>query len=82
MYVSPTSRVSAAGSNARTYIVPIPHGAGNVDWPKPGMDRAGEAELAGIRSIPQSDLSPGPDPATYAFANAVFQGNLFRIPLH
>jgi len=82
MYVSPTSRVSAAGSNARTYIVPIPHGAGNFDWPKSGMDGAGEAQLAGIRSIPQSDLSPGPDPETYAFANAVFQGNLFRIPLH
>jgi Tol biopolymer transport system component/predicted Ser/Thr protein kinase len=82
LYVSLTSQYSAAGSATRTYIIPIPHGAGAFDWPESGMDGASAQQLAGIRSIPRSDIAPGPDPQTYAFASAVFQGNLFRIPLH
>ncbi len=82
MYVTPTSRYSAAGSTVHTYIVRIPHGVGLVDLPASGIDLATDEELAGIQSIPQADMSPGPDPQTYAFATATFQGNLFRIPLH
>jgi hypothetical protein len=82
MYVSLTSRNSAAGSTVHTYVIPIPHGLGLLDLPASGIDRANEAELAGIQSIPQADMSPGPDPQTYAFTTAAFQGNLFRIPLH
>jgi hypothetical protein len=82
LYVSLSSQYSVAGSTARTYVVPIPHGVGLFDWPESGMDGAGDKQLAGIRSIPQADIAPGPDPQTYAFASAVFQGNLFRIPLH
>jgi len=82
IYVTLTSRYSAPGSTTRTYIIPIPHGTGAFDWPESGMDAAGDKQLAGIRSIPQADIAPGPDPQTYAFASAVFQGNLFRIPLH
>ncbi len=82
MYVSTISRLSAAGSNKLTYIIPIPRGFGLLKLPASGIDRASEAELAGIQSIPQGDVSPGPDPQTYAFTSASFQGNLFRIPLH
>jgi Tol biopolymer transport system component len=82
MYVSLTSRYSAAGSTVHTYFIPIRHGFGLLDLPASGIDRASEAELAGIQSIPQADMSPGPDPQTYAFTITAFQGNLFRIPLH
>jgi Tol biopolymer transport system component/predicted Ser/Thr protein kinase len=82
MYVSPTSRFSRAESTKHTYIIRIPHGFELLDLPASGIDRASEAELAGIQSIPQGDVSPGPGPQTYAFASAAFQGNLFRIPLH
>jgi hypothetical protein len=41
-----------------------------------------QEQLAGFRSIPQDNISPGPDPQTYAFTTAAFHGNLFRIPLH
>jgi hypothetical protein len=82
MYVSLTSRNSAAGSTVHTYVFPIRHGFGLLDLPASGIDRASEAEFAGIQSIPQGDMSPGPDPQTYAFTTAAFQGNLFRIPLH
>jgi Tol biopolymer transport system component len=82
MYVALTSRYSAPGSTVQTYVIPIPHGAGFLDLPPSGIDRASEEELAGIQSIPQGDMSPGPDPQTYAFTNSNFQGNLFRIPLH
>jgi eukaryotic-like serine/threonine-protein kinase len=67
-----------ARSNGRTtYILPIPRGAGLPDLPL--IDESGPS---GMRSIPQMSVAPGPDPGTYAFATAEFQGNLFRIPLH
>jgi serine/threonine protein kinase/Tol biopolymer transport system component len=81
MYVALTSRFSAP-TGKHTYIIRIPHGFRLLDLPASGIDRASEAELAGIQSIPQGDMSPGPDPQTYAFTNTTFQGNLFRIPLH
>jgi serine/threonine protein kinase len=82
LFVSLTSLLSAASSTAHTYIIQIPHGFGLLDLPASGIDRASEAELAGFQSIPHGDVSPGPDPRTYAFTSAAFQGNLFRIPLH
>jgi hypothetical protein len=86
MYVSPGGRkkawLSAATSPKHTYIIRIPHGFGPLDLPASGIDAASDAELAGIQSIPQGNVSPGPDPQTYAYATAGFQGNLFRIPLH
>jgi len=82
MYVTLTSRSSAAGSTVHTYVIRMPHGFGLLDLPASGIDRASEAELTGIESIPQGDMSPGPDPQTYAFTISAFQGNLFRIPLH
>jgi Tol biopolymer transport system component len=82
MYVSTTSRFSAATSTILTYIIPIPDGVGLLNFPASGIDGASGAELAGIQSIPQGNVSPGPDPQTYAFTSAAFQGNLFRIPLH
>jgi eukaryotic-like serine/threonine-protein kinase len=80
--VSLTSRFSAAAVTRKTYIIQIPRGFGLLDLPASGLDRASDAELVGIQSIPQADVSPGPDPQTYAYASATFRGNLFRIPLH
>ena len=83
MYVSLTSRVAEAGEPTRgTYAIRIPHSFRLLDLPASGIDRASEAELAGFQTIPDGDMSPGPNPQTYAFTKANFQGNLFRIPLH
>jgi len=82
LYVSPISRFSASESTLPTYIIPIPHGIEQLDLPASGIDLASEQRLAGLQSIPQGNMSPGPDPQTYAFTTAAFQGNLFRIPLH
>jgi len=82
LYVSPTSRFSASESTLPTYIIPIPHGVELLDLPASGIDLASKERLAGLQSIPQGNMSPGPDPQTYAFTTAAFQGNLFRIPLH
>jgi eukaryotic-like serine/threonine-protein kinase len=82
MYVSLTSRVPEAEPAGGTYAIRIPHGFRLLNLPASGMDRASEAELAGIESISKGFLSAGPDPQTYAYTNAAFQGNLFRIPLH
>jgi hypothetical protein len=82
MYVSLTSRNPEAAPAGGTYAFRIPRGFRLLDLPASGIDRASEAELAGIQSIPQGYLSPGPDPQTYAFTTGAFQGNLFRMPLH
>jgi len=82
LYVSPISRFSKSESTQPTYIVPIPHGVERLDLPATGIDWASTEQLAGLQSIPQGNMSPGPDPQTYAFTIAAFQGNLFRIPLH
>ncbi len=82
LYVSPTGRFSASESTLPSYIIPIPHGVELLDLPASGIDWAGKEHLAGLQSIPQGNMSPGPDPQTYAFTTAAFQGNLFRIPLH
>jgi hypothetical protein len=82
LYVSPTSRFSASESTLPTYIIPIPHGIELLDLPASGIDLDSKEHLAGLQSIPQGNMSPGPDPQTYAFTTTAFQGNLFRIPLH
>jgi eukaryotic-like serine/threonine-protein kinase len=82
MYVTRTGRSPEAEPAEGTYAIRIPHGVGLLDLPASGVDRASEAELAGIQSIPHGYLSPGPDPQTYAYTTAAFHGNLFRIPLH
>jgi hypothetical protein len=50
--------------------------------PASGIDLADKEQLAGFQSIPQGNMSAGPNPQTYAFTISTFQGNLFRIPLH
>jgi eukaryotic-like serine/threonine-protein kinase len=82
LYVSPVSRFSAQESTLPTYIIPIPHGVERLDLPASGIDWANQQQLASLQSIPQANMSPGPDPQTYAFTITAFQGNLFRIPLH
>jgi hypothetical protein len=82
LYVSFTTRVSVTKSNKNTHIIRIPRGFALAELPPSGLDRASDAELAGILSIPPAEMSPGPDPQTYAYTTAAFQGNLFRIPLH
>jgi hypothetical protein len=65
-----------------THVIPMPHGFGSLDLPASGIDLATDKQLAGFQSIHEGVVSPGPDPQTYAFTHAAFQGNLFRIPLH
>ena len=81
LYVTVTS--SRYGISAGlTYVIPMPHGFGHLDLPASGIDLATDKQLAGYQSIREGVVSPGPDPQTYAFTRATFQGNLFRIPLH
>jgi hypothetical protein len=71
---------SLTKTEGQTYIIPIPNGVAALKAPHDGFD--GDEGLAGLRSIPQVRVAPGPDPETYAYVKASFQGNLFRIPLH
>jgi hypothetical protein len=77
LYLSVGSLTKTEG---QTYIIPIPSGIAALKAPPDGFD--GDGGVAGLRSIPQLGVAPGPDPETYAYVKAAFQGNLFRIPLH
>jgi hypothetical protein len=79
LYVTTFPRFTSTG---RTIMVPMPRGFAQVQVPAVGFDRASDEELAGLRVIRRGAISPGPDPDTYTFTTAAFQGNLFRIPLH
>jgi serine/threonine protein kinase/Tol biopolymer transport system component len=80
LYVSTVGRQTTSGG--RTFVIPVPRGLALADLPPTGLDAAGDEELAHIQVIRQGRVSPGPDPQHYVFANAAFQGNLFRVPLH
>jgi hypothetical protein len=79
LYVTPYPIRTSVG---RTLVVPLPRGFRRAPLPESGLDRASDEELAGIKVILRGVMFPGPDPDTYAFTTAAFQGNLFRIPLH
>jgi hypothetical protein len=79
LYVATSVNRTSAG---RTLVIPLSRGFEHVNLPASGLDLASDEELARFRVIPQGAISPGPDPQTYAFSRSVFQGNLFRIPLH
>jgi hypothetical protein len=79
LYVTANPRTTSA---TRTLAIPLPHGFRQARLPEAGIDGASDEELAGFKVIRRGSISPGPDPDTYAFTTASFQGNLFRIPLH
>jgi Tol biopolymer transport system component len=79
LYATTDSRLTSTG---RTLVVAMPQGFGHAQLPPAGLDRASDEELAHFQVIKQGQVWPGPDPQTYAFTTAAFQGNLFRIPLH
>ena len=79
LYVTTITRIIGAG---RTYVVPLPRGFAQAQLPPGGLDLSSDEALARFQRIPQGPIAPGPDPGHYAFETAVFQGNLFRIPLH
>jgi len=82
LYVTVAYRAGVTMSAGLTHVIPMPHGFGHLDLPPSGIDLATGEQLAGYQSIREGVVSPGPDPQTYAFTTAAFQGNLFRIPLH
>jgi hypothetical protein len=76
LYVTTSSSLASSG---RTLVLPLPRGLGQAALPAGGFDHD---ESPGLQVIRQRSMTPGPDPGTYAFTTAEFQGNLFRIPLH
>jgi hypothetical protein len=78
LYVSVGRNLEAA-KTGKTFAIPIPPGRQLPDLPDIGL---GDAPLAGAQQIRLADLSPGADPATYAFTVTHWQSNLYRIPLH
>lgn len=66
--------------NARTYVIPIPHGS---DFPKlPNSGFQSEKELRTVANqVFEGALSPGPDSSSYAFSKGTARRNLYRVPL-
>ena len=64
-----------SSSNTSTLVIPV---AGD------GLPADLTTPFVAATQIPRSteDIAPGPDPATYVFANLERRRNIFRIPLH
>jgi DNA-binding winged helix-turn-helix (wHTH) protein/Tol biopolymer transport system component len=67
---------------SRTLVLPIPAGEGLPGLPPGGIRSFEEGMvLPGARVIDQSNVAPGPNPSTYAYARITVHRNVFRIPL-
>jgi eukaryotic-like serine/threonine-protein kinase len=71
---------SSFTGNARTYVVPIPHGRDLPKLPKSGFQS--ENELRAVASqVLEGNIVPGPDSSRYTFSKRTSHRNLYRIPL-
>ncbi len=66
--------------NARTYVVPIPHGSDLPKLPKSGFQSEKELRAAATQVL-EGNLVPGPDSSRYTFSRGTSHRNLYRIPL-
>jgi serine/threonine protein kinase/Tol biopolymer transport system component len=75
---------TSPNSSGQTMVVPLPRGLAGATIPEGGFSGPFDQEKLpdGIRLINRGPIAPGVDAGTYAYTQAEFQGNLFRIPLH
>ena len=79
-YVTPEGEGFMSGT--KTYVIPLASGRQFPPVPAGGIRTdTSLASLPGVRVIDHPFISPGPNPATYAFERSVARTNLFRIPL-
>lgn len=80
LYISlqPPSRVSPG----KTLVLPIPRGETFPNIPVSGIQSLADgAAFPGSRIIEEWDISPGPDPSTFAYVKTTVHRNLYRVPL-
>jgi len=71
---------SSFTGNARTYVVPIPHGSDLPKLPKSGFQS--EKELRAVATqVLEGNTAPGRDSSQYAYSKGISHRNLYRIPL-
>ena len=77
LYVQP-----AATETGKTLLVPIPAGQMWPELPKQPTPAVSDWEkMPGVRTIPYTNVSLGPDPSVYVFRKYSGLTNLFRVPL-
>ena len=68
--------------SGKTAAIPLRAGEAFPKLPPSGFDGLNVlAAFPEARNIEASRISPGPDPAVYAYVTAAVHRNLFRIPL-
>jgi len=74
--------ISKNASSGKTFVIPLRRGSAFPDFDLSAITSTADLlKIPGIRAIERSNVSPGPDPSTYAFCKRDFQCNLFRIAL-
>jgi len=80
MEIAPASRENPAG---KTAAIPIPSGRALPPIPPAAIqNRAEWAHVPGVKIVDHDQISPGPNPSTYAYIKPSVHANLYRIPLH
>jgi Tol biopolymer transport system component len=77
-----TASQSYGGTVGKTYVVPLAAGAMWPELPQHGFAADSDiTKLPGVRTIDETDATPGPSGDVYAFSRERIQRNLYRIPL-
>jgi hypothetical protein len=75
--------MAIAPAYRRTAVIPIPPGEPLPQLPPAAVhDPAEWAKVPGVKIVEHENISPGPNPSTYAYIKPSVHANLFRIPLH
>jgi serine/threonine protein kinase len=69
------------GAQWRTYIIPLPHGAGVPLFPAKGVQSDKDLPNLATLQFVEEDIFPGPDSSLYSFSKRSSHWNLYRIPV-
>jgi serine/threonine protein kinase len=69
------------GSQWRTYIIPLPHGAGIPLFPAKGVQSDKDLPNLAALQFVDENIFPGPDSSLYSFSKHNSHWNLYRIPI-
>ena len=68
-------------SQWRTYVIPLPHGAGLLRFPAKGVQSDADLPNRAALQVLEEFISPGPNSSLYCFGKKSSHWNLYRIPV-
>jgi DNA-binding winged helix-turn-helix (wHTH) protein/Tol biopolymer transport system component len=75
-------RAPSQKDRGKCVAIPVPPGETLPALPEKGIQSLADGmALSGARVVEEADITPGPDPSTFAYVKTSVHRNLFRVPL-